>query len=104
MTKEGYIYRGSKLDPFYHSTDEWKTLIQWRRLGFVPKQHIVLSAFVACGEMDRLYRTETLFCGTHHSFYPTRIIIGYSSSACRMQVVRIHKSFMRKLQKCPTKR
>lgn len=61
--------RGSKIDPVYHSTDNWKTERQWVDLGFR-----VLPPWL----------------------WPVGSLLGYTSSSCRDLVIRIHRSCVRR--------
>lgn len=70
------LSRSSKIDPYYQSTDNWKTEEQWKKLGFV----------LTPDSFDR----AVVFGG---------LICGYTSSACKVTCVRIHRSFMRRVAK-----
>lgn len=100
-----YIYRGSNYDPIYHSTDEWKTLKQWRKLGYRLK-FSVKTILYSCGMEDQILSNnlDKCFYYVNQDFFPTRVLVGYTNRMCQYRVLRFHKSVVRKIKKCPTKR
>lgn len=64
-------YRSHEGDPFYESTDNWKTLRQWHDLGYVLRHDFKTKSNVF------------------------RYILGYRSAMCDATCFRYHRSAMR---------
>lgn len=64
-------------DPFYCSTDNWKTAKQWKKLGFRLDEHLLNIA---------------------NNKLLTSAIYGYCNSACRKECTRFHKRIVRKVK------